>query len=138
LGLERQRRRRGLSLNPTLGAGIRRRIARTIFRLCRSTLSYGFTEVGGFEPASRPRGLLCHSSTSTSLTSLKDSRLSVFEVWPSGALSFWEVENRYRSQCRPGTGAASRKCQAPTGANVESVYRNYTAADQVAELVFES
>ena len=73
-GWRHKRRRRGLSPNPTLGAGIRCWIARTIFRLCRSTLSYGFSEVGRLEPASRPRGLLCHSFTSMIIILFADKR----------------------------------------------------------------
>ena len=37
-----------------------------------------------------------------------------------------EVSSRYRSQCRPGTGTASGKCQAGTGATVSSMNRNFT------------
>ena len=38
---------------------------------------------------------------------------------------------RCRSQCRPGTGAAFQKSQAPTGANVESMCRDRTSILQV-------
>ena len=39
-----------------------------------------------------------------------------------------EVSSRYRSQCRPGTGTASGKCQAGTGATPSSMNRNFTPA----------
>ena len=41
-------------------------------------------------------------------------------------LSKASVSCRYRSQCRPGTGAASEKCQVGTGAAVSSMYRDRT------------
>jgi hypothetical protein len=37
----------------------------------------------------------------------------------------------YRSQCQPRPGAASRKCQAGTGATVESIYRTHTNPLQI-------
>jgi hypothetical protein len=36
------------------------------------------------------------------------------------------VSSTYRSQCRPGTGAASGRCRAGTGASVSPTYRNFT------------
>jgi hypothetical protein len=42
-----------------------------------------------------------------------------------------EVSCRYRSQCRPGTGAASGKCQTGTGATVSSMNRNFTGISHV-------
>ncbi len=37
-----------------------------------------------------------------------------------------EVSPRYRSHCRPGTGAASEKCQPATGATVSTMNRSRT------------
>jgi hypothetical protein len=47
-------------------------------------------------------------------------------------LSISEERNRrHRSlDCKAGTGAASQECQAPTGANVSSMCRDFTASLQ--------
>ena len=37
-----------------------------------------------------------------------------------------DVSPRYRSQCRPGTGVASEKCQPATGATVSTMNRSRT------------
>ena len=39
------------------------------------------------------------------------------------------VSRRYQSHCRGGTGAASQKCHAPTGATVSSMCRDHTRDD---------
>ena len=40
-----------------------------------------------------------------------------------------QVSWRCRSQCRPGTGAASEKRRPATGASVSSTYRNFTPSE---------
>src|SRR5437868_12141326 len=41
-----------------------------------------------------------------------------------------QVSWRCRSQCRPGTGAASENCRLGTGASVSPTYRNFTVASR--------
>jgi hypothetical protein len=44
------------------------------------------------------------------------------------------LSSSYRSQCRPGTGAASGKCQPGAGATVESMNRTFTSSGRIALL----
>ncbi len=39
------------------------------------------------------------------------------------------MSGRYRGQCHPGTGAASRKCLPATGATVSSMDRDFTGSE---------